>query len=410
MDKETGAARDEYANGMEPLAKGEAERERDVYERIIRCLLSLGKDARKNIEKIVEAGGEILGGACTLYNRLDGDRGLLCTWSIWHEPEGYNPEDRPEGHICYDVIVGGGDDVVAIENLEGTVYEDTDPNVVKYGLKSYLGCPVSVRGKVVGSYCMCDVRKRRFTALEKQALEMLARAVAVEEERLAFERDLRDYVGIASHELRHPITLVKGYAVHLAQNWRRIDAQEREELLACVIEGAERMDNITRELLDVSRISRGRLSLDRRRCDLVGLVERAVAEMGARCCGESVKLVVVEDPGPKEVDAEKFVSILIILMDNAVCYSPAGSPVEVTLERSGHYALVSVLDRGPGVAEGERERIFERFYRAESTPGCSTGGLGLGLFFAREVVEAHGGSIWCEPREGGGSAFRFIIP
>lgn len=150
--------------------------------------------------------------------------------------------------------------------------------------------------------------------------------------------------------------------------------------------------------------------MDKRRCDLVGLAERAVAEMGARCCGDSVGLVVVEDPGPKEVDAEKFVSLLVILMDNAVCYSPAGSPIEVVLEKRGNSALVSVLDRGPGVAEGERERIFERFYRAESTPGCSAGGLGLGLFCAREVVEAHGGFIWCEPREGGGSAFRFILP
>ncbi|MBC7231133.1 MAG: sensor histidine kinase [Actinobacteria bacterium] len=97
-------------------------------------------------------------------------------------------------------------------------------------------------------------------------------------------------------------------------------------------------------------------------------------------------------------------------MDNAIYYSPEGAPVEVVLGKSGEEALVSVLDRGPGVAEGERERIFERFYRARAMRGHGSAGLGLGLFFAREVVEAHGGAIWCEPREGGGSAFRFTLP
>ncbi len=390
--------------------EGEGERAREVYARIIRCLLSLGKDAGKNIEKLVEAGGEILGGACVLYNRLDGDRNLLCTWAIWHRPDGYRPEDRPEGHICYDVIQEDGEGVVVIEDLEGTPYESTDPNVVEYGLKSYLGYPVRLRGKVVGSYCLCDVRKRSFTPLEMEALEMLARAVAVEEERLAYERDLRDYVDIASHELRHPLTLVKGYAASLARSWERMGREEREELLALVVEGADRMDNTIRELLDVSRISRGRVSLEKRRCDLVELAERAVDEVKARFGLEAMELALDEDPGPREVDGEKILSAMVILLDNAVCYSPAGSSVELTLGRSGDRALVSVLDRGPGVAEDERERIFERFYRAASASGCGTGGLGLGLFYAREVVEAHGGSIWCEPREGGGSAFRFTIP
>lgn len=396
--------------GVGSPAKGEAERERDVYERIIRCLLSLGKDARKNIEKLVEAGGEILGGACVLYNRLDGDRELLSTWAIWCEPEGYEPEDRPEGHICYDVIKEGGEGPVVVEDLEGTPYERTDPNVIRYGLKSYLGYPVSVRGKTVGSFCMCDVRKRSFTPLEKRALEMLARAVAVEEERLAYERDLKNFADIVSHELRHPLTLVKGYAASLARNWEKMVDAEREELLRDIVEGADRMDDLTRELLDRSRVSRGMVNLDRRPCDLAELARRAAGEMGRKRRDVEILVAVDEDPGPREVDAERLVSVMVILLENAVSYSPPGGPVKVRLGRLGERALVSVLDRGPGVAERERERIFERFYRAEGASRYRADGLGIGLFLARELVEAHGGWIWCEPRAGGGSAFRFTIP
>ncbi len=154
------------------------------------CFLSLGSDARKNIEIIVNAAGEILGGACLLYNRLEKERGLLCTWGIWNEPEGYKPEDDPEGHICYDVIEGNKE-VVIIEDLSGTKYEKTDPNVKKYKLKSYLGYPIRLKGEAVGSFCLCGVKKRKFTQDEIKIMSMLAQAVANEEERKLAQDELQ---------------------------------------------------------------------------------------------------------------------------------------------------------------------------------------------------------------------------
>jgi len=155
------------------------------------CFLSLGSDARKNIEIIVNAAGEIIGGACLLYNRLEKERGLLCTWEIWNEPEGYKPEDDPEGHICYDVIGRNKEGVVIIENLGGTKYEKTDPNVKKYKLKSYLGYPIILKGESVGSFCLCDVKKRKFTQDEIKIMSMLAQAVANEEERKFAQDELQ---------------------------------------------------------------------------------------------------------------------------------------------------------------------------------------------------------------------------
>lgn len=156
------------------------------------CLVSLGPGAKKNIEMIASVAGELIGGACILYNRLEKERDLLCTWGIWNEPEGYKPEDNPEGHICYDVIKGGKEEPVIIDNMEGTKYEKTDPNVKKYKLKSYLGCPVRLNGETVGSFCICDTKKRKFTSDEIKITSLLAQVVANEEERKHSQETLQE--------------------------------------------------------------------------------------------------------------------------------------------------------------------------------------------------------------------------
>ena len=112
-----------------------------------------------------------------------------------------------------------------------------------------------------------------------------------------------------------------------------------------------------------------------------------------------------------EADPEHIGQVLVILTENASRFAPEGSMVEVELDsRKEGEAMVSVMDRGPGVPEGDREKIFERFYQVDDDAHHSLGGIGLGLYIAREIVESHGGRIWHEPREGGGSIFRFTLP
>lgn len=174
---------------------------RDITERkraearmtkLNQCFLNLGLDHSKNIAKLVNTAGEILGGACMLYNRFDKERKLLCTWAVWQEPEGYNPEDNPEGHICYDVIKANTEKPIIIEDFTGTKYEKTDPNVKKYKLKSYIGQPVELNGEVVGSFCLCDLKKRKFMKDEIELISMLGKAVSIEEQRKHAEEALRE--------------------------------------------------------------------------------------------------------------------------------------------------------------------------------------------------------------------------
>ncbi|MFH1878258.1 MAG: PAS domain S-box protein [Candidatus Omnitrophota bacterium] len=153
-----------------------------------KCFLSLGPDTKENIRKIVYTAGEILGGACVLYNRMK--KGMLCTLSIWNEPEGYRTEDVPEGHICYDVI--RKKEPLALCDLANTEYSKTDPNVRKYNLKSYLGYPVELNTEAVGAFCWCDVEKKDFTESDYNIMSMLAKAISIEEEREKVERSVAE--------------------------------------------------------------------------------------------------------------------------------------------------------------------------------------------------------------------------
>jgi signal transduction histidine kinase len=221
---------------------------------------------------------------------------------------------------------------------------------------------------------------------------------------------MRDFLDIAAHELRHPATLLKGYAVTLREYGDRMDEEARSDALRAIEKGADRLVGVVEELLEAARVERNRLRLELREVEPGELARRAVEEMRERFPDREMELRVA--PGLEKVraDAERLVRLLIILLDNAVKYSPRGTPVELVVERNGDAALFTVLDRGRGVPEEDRERIFERFYQVEDVLHHAGPGLGLGLYIGRSIAEAHGGRIWYEPRLGGGSIFRFTIP
>jgi PAS domain S-box-containing protein len=145
------------------------------------CLLSFGADPNENINRLVALCGEELGATCALYNRLEG--GKLCAWGQWNVPADFTPVDTPDGHICYDVIQGRQGHVCVIRNLPETAYAHTDPNVLRYGLKTYLGKPVWFAEAFVGSLCVLYCEDRAPSDEDLKLLGIVASAIAVEEER-----------------------------------------------------------------------------------------------------------------------------------------------------------------------------------------------------------------------------------
>jgi len=232
-----------------------------------------------------------------------------------------------------------------------------------------------------------------------------------------FERDLaekaerlRNFLTIASHELRHPITIVKGYAKTLVEYAGRMSDESIRGILVDLDAASDRLTHYVDELMDVSRVEEGRFPVQKRAEDPEMLLRLALDDVRVTGCENDFRVVVSKGVGTIDVDHEKFTQLLVMLLENAVKFSQDCTAIEIEIERSGGEARLAVLDRGIGVPEEDREKIFDRFYQVEDVLHHSKPGIGLGLYIAREIVSAHGGRIWCEPRAGGGSVFRVSIP
>ena len=385
----------------------ESSRARARLEAINRLFTSLGSDVIANIERVILAARDILETDHASYAREE--RGRLSILFTTRQGVDFRVHNNPAECFFHHLIEDGIRETVFLggEALQGRCRDCTfSPR------NKYLSCtsyPVVSMGKTTGFLSIFSREERILSHTETEILGTLARALAVEEERLSHEQGLKDFIDIASHELRHPITLMKGYAITLLDYEDRMEREAKREILETISAGADRLDMLLRELLDVSRIERGRFSLNRRSTQLASLIELAVKEMEGKGFRGRFRISVPPGLSPRLIDPERINRLLIILLDNAVNFSPDGSPVEISAEERSGELCISVMDRGPGVPENSQERIFERFYQVEEVLHHSKPGMGLGLYVAREIVEGHGGRIWYEPRPGGGSVFRFTL-
>jgi two-component system OmpR family sensor kinase len=236
---------------------------------------------------------------------------------------------------------------------------------------------------------------------------MLARIERAFDERLAAEERLRQFVADASHELRTPVTSIRGYA----ELFRR-GAGDRPADLANVMrrieEEGERMGALVEELLLLARLDQG-LSLERRPVEMSAVV--AAAADAARAA-DPERPIDVYSQGPLVVlGAEaRLRQVVDNLLTNARVHTPAGTPIQVRLASADEEFVLEVADAGPGVPAEEADKIFERFYRTDHSRTRSQGGVGLGLAIVRSLVETHGGAVSYRGRPGGGSVFRVVLP
>jgi two-component system, cell cycle sensor histidine kinase and response regulator CckA len=163
---------------------------RNRLERINDCLLELGPDHNSNINRLTSLCGELLGGTCALYSRLDG--AMLCSIGQWQTPPDFKAEDTPAGHICYDLICNNKEDVVLITDLPLTSYGESDPNVRAYGLRTYLGHVVKCEGSRVGSLCVVYQTDYRPSDDDRQVLGIIASGIGNEDRRKQAEQSLRE--------------------------------------------------------------------------------------------------------------------------------------------------------------------------------------------------------------------------
>jgi PAS domain S-box-containing protein len=220
-----------------------------------------------------------------------------------------------------------------------------------------------------------------------------------------------DFVSTVSHQLRAPLTSIYGFAQTLLRRDVAFGEAERETFLGYIASEAQRLTAIVDALLSVARLEAGDLQVELVPTDLRAVVSEAVTTVqhGANVNGHHFVLHLPDEPLAASADREKLGQILMNLLDNAVKFSPNGGTVTVEAHRRAGRVEVRVVDEGQGIPEDERERIFSKFHRADSSPRGPSG-AGLGLFIARGLVRAMGGRIWVDSAEGGGSSFAFELP
>jgi PAS domain S-box-containing protein len=316
-----------------------------------------------------------------------------------------------------------------------------------YGITTSLTVPLRLGGTVVGILSLDHGSARhQYTDDERTLAEAVGQlaAVVIERERLLREREqaranelalrqatqrMDEFLGIASHELKTPITVLKTNIQLTARRLQHfqtpasLTGQMDESALADVLErlsifmaraelSIDQLVRLVDDLLDVSRIQAGKLEFHLEAVDLVGLVHEYVEEQ--RELHPKRRILVVMPTGEIRVlaDVGRLGQVVTNLLTNALKYSQADRPVEVRVEVAGDQARVCVRDEGPGLAPEQQERVWERFYRApgvEVKSGSGVG-LGLGLHISRTIVERHGGHVGVESIVGEGSMFWFSLP
>jgi PAS domain S-box-containing protein len=223
-----------------------------------------------------------------------------------------------------------------------------------------------------------------------------------------------DMMGIVSHDLRNPASAVKMLARSILAEARErsdipADVAERVEIMQ---EAAAQIDALIQDLLDVTRLEAGRLTVVRRNVDPAPLVEAALYAMRTLAESSGVTLTAsYDDELPRvHADPDRVTQLLSNLVGNALKFTPAGGRVEVRVQQYGEGALVSVVDTGEGIPADQLPHVFDRFFQVSGQRMASRHGAGLGLPIARGIVEAHGGTIWIESAQGQGTTVRFTLP
>ncbi len=297
-----------------------------------------------------------------------------------------------------------------------------DEQLLALGLRSELVAPLLLGTRTIGMLSLSRDRPEAFSEDEVELVSLLGRLVATAVQNIrAYEAERRrveelarlsqlraDFVSLVSHELRSPMAAVIGAARTLQDRWRMLTAEQRESFLALIGDETSRLAELVGDVLDTSRIEAGTFSYRFEEVDLGRVVDEAVE--AAALAQQDVPVVASVRGALPEIrgDRARLRQVLGNLIENAVKYSPEGGEVRVSAVAANGAVRIAVRDGGPGIPNDQQARIFEKFGRAE-VEGGSKPGTGLGLFIARSIAEAHGGSLDVTSGAEPGSTFTLTL-
>ncbi|MRR54614.1 MAG: PAS domain S-box protein [Deltaproteobacteria bacterium] len=412
---------------------------RDISERksseerlakINEVFLGFGADADENINRLVALCGEQLHAGCALYNRLD--NGWLKAVGQWHTPPDFPPQDKPEGHICHDVMQGNSESIWVLRDLPATSYAETDPNVMRYGLKTYIGKAVSFGGVNIGTLCVVYQQDYHPSENEKQLLGIIAGAISIEEKRKRAEEDIRllnaelekrvaertaelevanreleAFNYSVSHDLHSPLMILEGFSRELINRYADQLDENGRYYLERIQSAGRRMEGLIDAILRLSTLSRS--TIQREKVSLSSTVLLLATDLRQREPERPVEITI--QPDLFVYGDKKLLKIAVEnLLSNAWKYTsktPA-AVIEFGCQNKNGEQVYFVRDNGVGFSMQHADSLFIPFGRLHSKEEFP--GHGIGLATVKRIVEGHGGKLWGEGEAGKGATFYFTLP
>lgn len=303
--------------------------------------------------------------------------------------------------------------------LSSHPHSDSTRRIVEEGMRSSLTCPLIASGKPTGFIFFSSLRTGEYQKAHVALFQEIAGqlALALEKSRLYEEvlrsNDQKDkFLGIAAHDLRNPLAVIKGYAELLRGGTLGEIAPAQKKPLEVIGQHCDKMLRLIHDLLDVSAIESGHLALVRRNIDLKAFLKENALDSALLAKGKSIAFVaeIPEDLPTIMMDPDRIDQVINNLVTNAIKFSKPGSRIVLRAACLKEAVVISVIDQGAGIPRSEIPKMFQYFGKTTVLPSAGEKSTGLGLAIVKRMVEAHGGKIGVESEPGKGSTFTFTLP
>lgn len=398
-----------YANNLETL-------------NTVGKLVSEHLDVQEILQHVTDVTTKVTGAAfgAFFYNNLDDGGESYMLYTLSGAPKAaFEKFGMPRNTDIFNATFSGECTVRADDITKDPRYGKNSPH---FGMPkghlpvvSYLAVPVmSKSGTVIGGLLYGHPEAGKFTEHHERLIESVATQAAIALENAKLYEEIQklnskkdEFIGLASHELKTPVTSLSGYLQII--NRRLPAGDENKAFMEKALVQINKLSDLISDLLDVSKIETGQLPLSFTSFDLVQLVKDVTEVMQYSTKTHHLVLDKKLDKLMVVADRQRIEQVIVNLLSNAIKYSPGTDLVNISVSAANNKALVSVQDFGLGISKEQQERIFTRFYRVEDI-SVNISGLGIGLFISKEIISRHAGKLWVEGSQGKGSAFFFEIP